>query len=472
MLASQLTHHLQVGWRPHPKGARTCTDMAHLPHLTALALARALLAGNAQAHGLVARAAHCLGHSAGWQQVLAKDLCAQPGERWQAWQPHTLAQWIEGHAGYRDAWASDTPPVLRGYILRPREHKLKAPLGLDHCELPDLPHAGALADFLGLSPPALWRLTRPSSWQRRLPLGDQQHSFRLHPKRRGGWRLLEVPQGHLLGLQRKLLAGLLNAVPVHEAACGFVKDRSVLDHARGHCGQAVLMKFDLQDFFSAVQASRVHALFATLGYTDEVARLMTALCTVATPEPVLARLQAEGGLSWQQRQRLREPHLPQGAPTSPALANLCAFGLDLRMDGLAYAMGGRYSRYADDLVLSGPQGWRPDMARVRARVCGIVAEEGFALNAAKTRLVRGGRHEVCGLVVHQHPNLPRAEFERLKALLHQCALHGPESQNRDAVPRWREHLQGRLAWAAQVNPAKAVRLQRLWDAIDWGNTGG
>lgn len=403
---------------------------------------------------------------------MAGELAAQPQHRWQAWQPHTLAAWIEAHAGYRQAWSAATPPTVHRYILRPREHKLAPTWALDHCQLPDLPHAGALADFLGVSAQALWRLTRPSGWQRRLALGQQHHTFRLTPKRRGGWRLLEVPQPYLLGLQRKLLTGLLSAVPVNEACFGFVKRRSVVEHAQQHSGQAVLMKFDLQDFFSAVPASRVHATFATLGYTDEVARLMTALCTVATPEPVLARLQAEGGLNWQQRQRLREPHLPQGAPTSPALANLCAFGLDLRLNGLAYALGGRYSRYADDLVLSGPPSLRPAMARVRARVSGIVAEEGFALNAAKTRLVCGGQHLVCGLVVNQHPNLPRAEFERLKALLHQCVLHGPDSQNRNSMPRWREHLQGRLAWAAQVNPAKALRLQRLWDAIDWGRAGG
>jgi RNA-directed DNA polymerase len=441
--------------------------MARPQHLTALALARALLAGQAQAAGLAARAAACLGQSAPWQAVMAGELAAQAQHRWQAWQPHTLATWIEAHAGYRQAWAAASLPVVHRHILRPREHKLAAPWALQHCQLPDLPHAGALADFLDISPGALWRLTRPSSWQRRLALGQQHHRFQLMPKRRGGWRLLEVPEPYLLGLQRKLLAGLLESVPVHEACFGFVKRRSVVEHAQLHSGQAVLLKFDLQDFFSAVPASRVHAMFATLGYTDEVARLMTALCTVATPEPVLARMQAEGGLSWQQRQRLREPHLPQGAPTSPALANLCAFGLDLRLDGLAFALGGRYSRYADDLVLSGPPGLRPAMARVRARVSGIVAEEGFALNAAKTHLVSGGQQQVCGLVVNQHPNLPRAEFDRLKALLHQCVLHGPASQNRDAVIHWRDHLQGQVAWAAQVNPNKAVRLQRLWAAIDW-----
>jgi retron-type reverse transcriptase len=89
-----------------------------------------------------------------------------------------------------------------------------------------------------------------------------------------------------MALQRRLLDDLLERIPPHEAAFGYARGRSVLDHARAHVGQPVLLKFDLQDFFSSVRASRVHALFTTLGYPEPVARELTALCTVATPEPV------------------------------------------------------------------------------------------------------------------------------------------------------------------------------------------
>lgn len=427
-----------------------------------------MLAGPPSAAGLGARLAQCLGRDAPWQRDLAQRAAAMPGERWQRLQPRTLADWIERDRGYLGAWRAAAQPSVRCYVQRPRQHNLSAPLGLEHCLLPDLPHAAALASWLGLSTEALWRLTRPAAWQRRAPLIQQHYGFRLRAKRRAGWRLLEVPMGHLLGLQDKLLQGLLDAVPPHEAACGFTAGRSVLDHARAHLGQPVLIKFDLRDFFSAVKAARVHALFATLGYPDEVARLLTALCTVATPEPVLARLHEAGSLTWPQRQRLRDAHLPQGAPSSPALANLCAFRLDLRLDGLAYALGARYTRYADDIVLSGPASLRPAMARVRAWVSRIVAEEGFALNTAKThRAAAGQRQQVCGIVVNQRLNLPRDEFDRLKALLHQCVLHGPGSQNREGLVHWREHLAGRVGWAAQLNPDKAQRLQRLYDCIVW-----
>lgn len=442
--------------------------MPTLTRLTALALARAMLAGSPSPAGLAARMRACLDADAGWYPALA-DRCARlPGERWRRLTHRTLARLIEEDPGYRQAWSSASPPRVRRYLLRERAGMQAPPLGLDICQLPPWPHAGALAEWLGLSEGGIWRLTRPPGWQRRQPLGDQHYRYRLLAKRRGGWRLLEVPHPYLMALQRRLLDGLLDRVPPHEAARGHAQGRSVVDHARAHAGQAVVLAFDLQDFFTAVSASRVHALFTTLGYPDTVARALTALCTTATPEPVLQRMADDGGLAWVRRQRLRDPHLPQGAPTSPALANLCAFRLDLRLDGLAHALGARYTRYADDIVLSGGRALRISRPRIEAWVGRIALEEGFALNHRKTRCLSAAqRQAVCNIVVNRHVNLPRPAFDRLKAILHQCVTHGPAAQNREGLPNWRDHLHGRVAWAAQLNPAKAERLQRLLAQIDW-----
>jgi RNA-directed DNA polymerase len=285
--------------------------------LTALALARAMLAGPPSARGLAARMRAGIAADAPWCTELAERCARIPPERWRRLTTRSLADLVEHDSHYSAAWRSQNPPVARRYILRERSSMGRPPLGLERCSMPYWPHCGALADTLGLSIGALWRLTLPSGRQRRAFLGDQHYAFRLMAKRSGGWRLLEVPHPYLKALQRRILDGLLDRVPPHEAAFGFARERSVLAHARLHAGQPVVLKFDLQDFFGAVRASRVHALFATLGYHEEVARSLTALCTTATPEPVLARLHEEGGLSFEQVQRLRDPHLPQGAPTTP-----------------------------------------------------------------------------------------------------------------------------------------------------------
>jgi hypothetical protein len=359
-------------------------------------------------------------------------------------------------------------PIIHGWYMTRAATLADAPAPLRAVERPHWPGIAHLAEGLDVSVEGLWRLTRSASWQRRAPLGEQHYRCELLPKRGGGWRLLEVPHPYLRTLQRKVLDQLLAQVPPHESACAYVRGRSVVDHARAHAGQPVLLKFDLQDFFATVRASRVHASFVALGYSAAVARELMALCTTATPEPVLERLREEGGLTWQQASRLRDAHLPQGAPSSAALANLCAFRMDTRIAGLARAFGARYTRYADDIVLSGDAGLRRAADRIEARIGGFALDEGFALNHRKTRCVPASRRqEVAHIVVNAQPNLPRVEFDRLKATLHRCATRGPSSQNREGLPQWEQHLRGRVAWAAQVNAQKAQRLQRLLARIDW-----
>ena len=266
-------------------------------------------------------------------------------------------------------------------------------------------------------------------------------------------------------------------VPPHEAACGFTRGRGVLDHARLHAAQPVLLHFDLQDFFGSVRTSRIHALFATLGYSPALCRTLTTLTTSRVPEPVLQRLRDDRLIDFQHAQRLRDAHLPQGAPTSPALANLCAFGLDLRLEGLAHALGARYSRYADDLVLSRHDSLRARASAIGARVGAIAIEEAFALQQRKTRASgAAGAMRVCGIVVNAQPNLPRKEFELLKAQLHRCQQGGmaATAQAQAMTPQaLRAHLVGRVAWARQVNPGKALRLKRLLDtALDGSGADG
>lgn len=446
--------------------------MAHPLHHTALALAHALLAGPRTVAGLAARAGACLGTAEAWQHTLAERCARLPGEHWQRLSPRLLAAWLLHDAGLQQAWAAaqarGQPLAVRRWLLRVATAQQPLPLGLHQCQVPYWPQPAALATWLGLSGGGLWRLARPAAWQRRLPLGEQPHHARLLAKRSGGWRLLEVPQPWLMALQRRVLHDLLAHLPPHEAACAWVPGRGLLQHAHAHAGQAVVLRFDLQDFFVTVRAARVHALFARLGYAAPVARALTALCTTATPEPVLQRLRQDGGLSWQQAQRLRSAHLPQGAPTSPALANLCAFGLDLRLAGLAQQLGATYTRYGDDLVLSGGPALQAARHRVTAWVAAIAHDEGFSLNLRKTRcLPQHRRQTVCGVVVNQRPNLRRDELDRLKAVLHACVRDGPQAHNRDGHADWRGHLQGRVAWVRQLNPARGQRLQALLARIDW-----
>ena len=149
---------------------------------------------------------------------------------------------------------------------------------------------------------------------------------------------------------------------------------------------------------------------------------------------------------------------------SPALANLSAFRLDRRLTGLADRFGLRYTRYADDLAFSGDLGRRQAQHLV-AHVTAVATTEGFGVNPAKTS-IRGqaDQQRLAGLVVNAAPAVPRAEYDRLRAILHDAARHGVDAANRDGHADFAAHLAGRVAWVAHRHPARAAKLYRLLSA--------
>jgi RNA-directed DNA polymerase len=436
------------------------------PTWIARGLAMALLADAQQVGGtsvaaLRARAAAALGENPAWLQALVEPLAALSVATWQQLDISTLAQRLKDSEAFHLAFAEGGKPIIRQLILRPLTMR-PLPLGLDGCELPALTDSVRLAQWLGLTAEQLAWLAPER------PLGAEHYRYQLQAKRTGGLRLLEMPKVELKRVQRCILSGLLQRVPVHEAAHGFTQGRSVVGHAQAHVGQAVVIRFDLQDFFGSITAARVRAVWRTLGYPEGVARSLTTLCTHRSAEMIVQRLRDDGGLSWLGAKRLRAAHLPQGAPTSPALANLCAFNLDLRLEGLAWVFGATYTRYADDLVFSGPPLLRKQFRALWAWVAAITDDEGFTLHPDKTRcLPAHGQQRVTGVVVNTKPNMPRRDYDRLKACLHQCTLHGGASQNTTQMADFRAHLRGRIAWVHQLNPARAAKLQRLFDLVRW-----
>ncbi len=265
-------------------------------------------------------------------------------------------------------------------------------------------------------------------------------------------RLLEAPLPRLRSLQRTLLEQVLAPIPVHAEAHGFVPGRSAVTGARAHAGAEVVINLDLASFFTTVSAGRVYGIFRTAGYSEPVAHVLTGLCTHRTPVNIAA---AAG--SAQARSLLRTAHLPQGAPSSPVLANLSALALDRRLSGLANATGLTYTRYADDLTFSG--------AAVSARrlvdaVEGIVRSEGFRLQPAKTRIRRASqRQEVTGIVVNEKPSVDRKTLKRFRALLFQIAKDGTQGK-RWGAGELMASLEGYANFVALIAPEKGIPLQK------------
>ncbi len=420
----------------------------------AAALASAFLAGMWEVEEMVARGEQTLEPAPPWLRRLALGVHASypqmPTDR-----PRELERRIA--LALRDLVTPARPPKIRHWLLFEQE---MAPM---RWPVPAIATSGDLADLLGLTAGELEWLADPRGLERTVT-AERLRNYRYAwlPRASGPPRLIERPKARLKAIQRRLLHELLDLVPSHDAAHGFRRGFSARTAASHHTGQPAVLRFDLEDFFASVGAGRVYGIFRTIGYPETVAHALTGLCTNVAPRDVTA------GAPYLLARRLATPHLPQGAPTSPALANLCAFSLDCRLHGLALSLGARYTRYADDLSFSGGKHLLRRAPQITETVAEIAREEGFALNRGKTRVTpRSQRQLVCGVVVNERPNAVRREYDLLKATLHNAARRGPAAENRAGVADFRAHLLGRISWVESLNPARGARLRAAFDAVDW-----
>nr|WP_246256955.1 reverse transcriptase family protein [Amycolatopsis anabasis] len=324
------------------------------------------------------------------------------------------------------------------------------------------------ARALDLTPGELDWFADLGGWNRRAGRPLRHYRYRWVPTRTGGARLLESPKPRLAELQRRVVRHVVARFPLHEAVHGFRTGRSPVTCAAQHSGRDVVVRMDLEGFFTTVSGRRVRALLAAAGYPPRVAAVLAGLLTTATPADVLADAPAgrDPALRWRQVRGLAGPHLPQGAPSSPAVANAAAHRLDVRLAGLARVLGVAYTRYADDLAFSGDAA--VPVHRLVPGVRRIAREEGFRIREAKTSVTGAHqRQRVAGLVVNSAPAVSRREYDALRALLHNCVRTGPRAQNRDGHPDFRAHLLGRIGWAGTGNPRRAARLRALFDRIAW-----
>lgn len=406
----------------------------------------ALLDGAWRPDAMAERLALALGRRWRWRHALVKRLFDQFSSP-----PNQVAlmRAVAADPGFQKAVCDGTRPRIVCWSCSPTAMQPTFP----EWGLPRLGTSQELADFLGISTSQLDWLADCENRQ-----GQTRETRRTHYRRywlrkpTGGWRLVEEPLFLLKEVQRAVLHGLLDLIPVHPAACAFTASRSIVDFATPHVGRQVVVHLDIRNFFPSIRASRIHAALTCLGYPAEVARSVTGLCTSAVP-PKVCR-QHEGGKIYS------SPHLPQGAPTSPALANITAFRLDRRLAAVAQSAGGAYTRYADDLALSGDGSFARAVGRFLPLVWRIVGEEGFELNHRKTRVMRQSvRQRLCGLVVNSRINIDRRTYDSLKAILTNCVRHGLESQNTTGHPDFLAHLQGRVAFVEQINPERGARLR-------------
>lgn len=442
--------------------------MMHRDVELARAIAAAMLRGPFDVASMVARCTQLLGRRWRWLAPLAARVCTTFADRSR---PRLIALTTFLLEDERFLLACERHELkLVDRLALPTEMLPVA--AAREWRVPAIHTAGALADWLDMSIAELLWFANPRGLARESRRVRLRHYHpRLLAKRFGQVRLIEAPKPRLKTIQRRVLDEILTPIPVHDSAHGFCRARSICSFAAPHVGRPAVLRLDLQDFFPSITSARVAALFRAVGYTEHVADLLTGLATTLASDDVWhdERLMS---LDLRERERLRRlyarRHLPQGAPTSPALANLAAYRLDARLSALARSVGAHYTRYADDLAFSGDAEFARVVHRFRHHAAAVALEEGFRVHHRKTRIMRPGvRQHLAGIVVNERPNIARADYDRLKATLANCVRHGPGGQNRTDHPDYRAHLLGRVAHVTTIHPTRGAKLRALFEQIAW-----
>lgn len=241
-------------------------------------------------------------------------------------------------------------------------------------------------------------------------------------------RMLLVPCGKLKALQKKIKDHILDEFEWLPCVHGGIKRRSILSNTKPHVGQDIVFSVDVQDFFPSVKPDRVFRIFSGLGFGEKAARILTCVTT------------------WNYQ-------LPQGASTSTGIANLSLIIVDVRIQRLAELHGLAYTRFIDDLTVSG----HGRLVKLRALIQRILQSEGFTIKPQKTVTMHWGtRQTVTKLVVNEKVNIVREKRNEIREEI----LSSSFRTGGDSIAS----LAGRVQWVRYVNPTVgdnlSARLQR------------
>lgn len=300
-------------------------------------------------------------------------------------------------------------------------------------------------------------------------------------KRSGGRRRICVAEPRLRRVMRWLNKFVLTSVPPHAASHAYAPGCSIRKCAQMHLGSRWLIKMDIQHFFESISEVQVYRVFSRAGYEPlvsfELARLTTRL-------PASRRRYSHPNWrNWDQSRHANIPwyqhpylgSLPQGAPTSPAIANLAVREFDKSIAALAKSNGLIYTRYSDDLIFSTAEHTysRAQATRLINAVYGKMREVGLRPHTAKTVVVPpGARKVVLGLLVDgTQVRLSREFRARIECHVHYASRFGPQehSQRRGfrSVFGFEQHLRGLINFARSVDEEFAGPLEHEMAKIPW-----
>lgn len=239
-------------------------------------------------------------------------------------------------------------------------------------------------------------------------------------KRSGGKRWITIPDYFLMKAQKWINNNILNAQEAQAMlsinSTAYKKKSSHIVNASMHLGEKQLIKLDILRFFESISERQVFNVFKKLGYKNSVSLILARICTRVIPIHLDKRF-IKNEQRWttkynykydQQKNKIKRiGHLPQGAPTSSALANFVCCNLDADIEDLIDQFNlNSYTRYADDIIISGNFQDKNTAISCIFRVSRILRNYGFKTNYLKTKYCGSGdRKIVTGICINDENQL-------------------------------------------------------------------
>lgn len=262
------------------------------------------------------------------------------------------------------------------------------------------------------------------------------------PKANGELREIRPPNRTLRVLQRLLLREFLKRVEFRSCLHGSIRGRSAVSHARVHVGRQMVATLDVRKFFPSTTVDHVAPVIHSLGFLGQAADDLIALLTL-------------------------NDQVPQGGPASSLLANLAFAKSDSRFIELCRARRLRYTRYVDDIAVSGDQ----DFTELKGPFIEAIQLSRYCVAAEKIQFIpRSKRQVITGLVVNDKLRPTTSFLRQLRRDIHKClevGANGAALQLGITPVQLKRQLSGRVAYVRSVDCVVGNELRRKLFGIDW-----
>jgi hypothetical protein len=259
-------------------------------------------------------------------------------------------------------------------------------------------------------------------------ISDYYDPFDVRARGKSKWRHIDNPIGELKEIQKKIYNRILKKRKLPDYFTGGITGRSLVDNVRAHVNKEEIVCIDIKKYFPSISNKKVFKYFKEeLGFSTDVSKILTILTTY-------------------------KHHLPQGAPTSPYLANLTLKNTGEKIYDLCRENNLDLTIYIDDITFSGV-----NARTIMNEVISLIQKDGLAVSNKKIKIMRSGvTQTVTGLKVNRKINVTSNYSEEIRS-----AIYTLSSSNR-VTKEELSKIWAKIQYVKNVSFKEGARLENYY----------